>query len=178
MVCRFASVCGLRRSVTRNVEVESTRVKICQVNTPEQVAAARALYNEYAEWIGMDLSFQGFAEELATLPGAYTPPDGRLLLAETDNEVAGCVALRPLERHVCEMKRLYVRPRFRGCGVGKLLVEHILKEARAIGYMIMRLDTLSFMADAVRLYEAAGFTRCTAYYETPISGTVFMELRL
>jgi GNAT superfamily N-acetyltransferase len=136
------------------------------------------LFEEYAAWIGLDLSFQGFAAELASLPGPYVPPRGRLLLALAGGEAAGCVALRPLDSGVCEMKRLYVRPPFRGQGLGKLLAERIVEEARAIGYLKMKLDTLPFMQPAIRLYESLGFSSCTAYYATPLPDTVFMELRL
>jgi putative acetyltransferase len=155
-----------------------TRVRVRQAETAHDVAGVRTLYREYADWIGVDLSYQGFAEELASLPGVYAPPRGRLLLAESGNAIAGCVALRPLDARVCEMKRLYVRPGFRGQGLAKGLVRRVLEEARAIRYTTLRLDTLPFMTEAMRLYEALGFHRCGAYYETPIQGTVFMELRL
>ena len=136
------------------------------------------MFEECAGWLGIDLSFQGFAAELAGLPGVYAPPPGRLLLALTGSEAAGCVALRPLGGGVCEMKRLFVRSGFRGQGIGKLLAEGIVEEARAIGYRTMRLDILPSMQAAIRLYEALGFVRCAAYYETPLPDTVFMELQL
>ncbi len=152
---------------------------ICPAVTPEHLALARVLFEEYAAWLGVDLSFQGFAAELAGLPGAYAPPRGRLLLAmDDDGGAAGCVALRPLSRGVCEMKRLYVRSAFRGQGVGRLLAGQIVAEARAIGYRSMKLDTLPRMQAAIRIYEALGFVRCPAYYPTPLADTVFMELRL
>jgi putative acetyltransferase len=153
-------------------------MKICQAVTPEQIALSRALFEEYAGWLGIDLSFQGFAAELASLPGTYAPPRGRLLLALAGNKVSGCVALRPLGDGACEMKRLFVRPAFRGQGIGKLLAERIVEEARAIGYRTIRLDTLPHMQAAIRLYEELGFVRCAAYYETPLPDTVFMELQL
>ena len=153
-------------------------MNICQAVTPEQMALTRTLFEEYAEWLGVDLCFQGFAAELAGLPGLYARPQGRLLLALTGAEAAGCVALRPREDGICEMKRLFVRPAFRGQGLGKLLVEHIVAEARAIGYQKIRLDTLPSMQAAIRLYETLGFDRCAPYYETPLPDTVFMELRL
>ena len=156
----------------------AARMKICQAITPEQIVLLRTLFEEYAGWLGIDLSFQGFAAELAGLPGVYAPPRGRLLLALAVNGVSGCVALRPLGDGVCEMKRLFVRSGFRGQGVGKLLAEQIVEEARAIGYRMMRLDTLPSMQGAIRLYETLGFTRRTAYYETPLPDTVFMELHL
>jgi putative acetyltransferase len=151
---------------------------ICQAITPEQIVLSRALFEEYAGWLGIDLSFQGFAAELAGLPGVYAAPRGRLLLALDGSNSSGCVALRPLGEGVCEMKRLYVRPGFRRQGIGKLLAERIVAEARTIGYRTMRLDTLPSMQAAIRLYEALGFVRCAAYYGTPLSDTVFMELQL
>ncbi|MCX7016690.1 MAG: GNAT family N-acetyltransferase [Candidatus Sumerlaeota bacterium] len=153
-------------------------MKICQAITPEQIRLSRALFEEYAMWLGIDLSFQGFAAELAGLPGVYGPPRGRLLLALASGEAAGCVALRPLDDTRCEMKRLFVRSGFRGQGFGKLLAERIVAQARVIGYRTMRLDTLPSMQAAIRLYEALGFVRCAAYYETPLRDTVFMELQL
>lgn len=153
-------------------------MEICQAITSEQIALSRALFQEYAGWLGIDLSFQEFAAELAGLPGVYAPPRGRLLLALAGTEASGCIALRPLEDGVCEMKRLFVRSGFRGRGIGKLLVERIVQEARTIGYRKMRLDTLPSMQAAIGLYEGLGFVRCAAYYETPLAHTVFMELRL
>jgi GNAT superfamily N-acetyltransferase len=120
-------------------------MKICQAVTPEQIGLARTLFEEYAAWLGIDLSFQGFAAELAGLPGFYVPPRGRLLLALARSEAAGCVALRPLAEGVCEMKRLFVRSGFRGQGIGRRLGERIVAEARTIGYRTMRLDTLLSM---------------------------------
>jgi GNAT superfamily N-acetyltransferase len=153
-------------------------ILIVQAETPEYIAHIRLLFEEYTDWLGIDLSFQGFAEELAILPGAYAPPGGRLLLAFVADGAAGCVALRPLEAGICEMKRLFVRPVFRGLGLGKLLAERIVGEARAIGYELMRLDTLPTMQSAIRLYEELGFMRRTAYYDTPLPDTIFMELQL
>ena len=151
---------------------------ICQAALPEELALARALFEEYAAWLGIDLSFQGFAAELAGLPGPYAPPQGRLLLALQDGLALGCVALRPQEEGVCEMKRLYVRPPFRGQGVARQLVDRLVHEARLTGYQRMRLDTLPGMRAAIRLYEALGFVRCPAYYATPLPDTIFMELQL
>jgi putative acetyltransferase len=156
----------------------TSRMRICQAAGPDRIAQARTLFEQYGAWLGIDLSFQGFAAELAGLPGLYVPPRGRLLLALASGEAAGCVALRPLEEPVCEMKRLFVRPAFRGQGFGKRLVERIVEEARAIGYSKMRLDTLPSMQSAIRLYNALGFARCAPYYDTPLRNTVFMELEL
>lgn len=153
-------------------------MKICQASTPEQIGLSSALFEEYAAWLGIDLSYQSFAAEVAGLPGVYALPRGRLLLALGGGEATGCVALRPLAEGICEMKRLFVCASFRGQGIGKLLVNRIVEEGRAIGYRTMRLDTLPSMKAAIRLYEALGFTGCAAYYETPLRDTVFMELQL
>jgi putative acetyltransferase len=153
-------------------------MKICQAITPQQMSHARTLFEEYAAWLGIDLSFQGFGAELAGLPGLYAPPRGRLLLALAGSKAAGCVALRPLEDTFCEMKRLFVRPAFRGQGLGKLLAERIVEEARSIGYAMMKLDTLPSMQEAIWLYQAFGFVPCAPYYGTPLRDTVFMELPL
>jgi putative acetyltransferase len=153
-------------------------VTIWQASSVHEIDVARALFEEYATALEIDLGYQGFAEELAGLPGCYAPPNGRLLVAWVSGEAAGCVALRPLAADVCEMKRLYVRPNFRGSGLGKLLAEAIIAEARQIGYAVMRLDTVPELAAATRLYESLGFVRRDAYYETPVVGTIFMELGL
>ena len=134
------------------------------------------LFQEYAASLGFSLCFQGFEQELAGLPGDYVPPRGRLLLARSGGNLAGCVALHPLEPGVCEMKRLYVRPQFRGQGLGKALLNTVLAEARAIGYRSMRLDTVEpIMQDAVRLYRAYGFREVAPYRANPIVGALYME---
>ena len=153
-------------------------LRIQQASSVEEIDVARALFKEYAAAIEIELGYQGFADELAELPGRYAPPRGRLLVAWMGDEAAGCVALRPLAENVCEMKRLYVRPVFRGAGVGKQLAEAIIAEARQIGYAVMRLDTVPQLAAAARTYESLGFVRREAYYETPVTDTIFMELRL
>ena len=147
--------------------------------SPRQIALARELFLEYGKSLGFNLCFQSFDEELAGLPGDYAPPDGRLLLAEYDGALTGCVALHKLEPHVCEMKRLYVRPQFRGKGVGLALAETIIWEARAIGYRRMRLDTIEpVMQAAVAMYRRLGFTEIAAYRPNPIAGAMYMELEL
>ncbi|MBI5687873.1 MAG: GNAT family N-acetyltransferase [Verrucomicrobia bacterium] len=153
-------------------------MNIRQAITKEDIATARALFEEYAAWLDVDLCFQGFAAELAGLPGSYAPPRGRLLLACAGDGAAGCVALRPLGESVCEMKRLFVRPAFRGQGVGRMLAEKVAAEARVIGYANMKLDTLPAMSAATALYASLGFTRIPAYYATPLQDTIFMELKL
>ncbi len=153
-------------------------VHILAATTPAQIAAIRALFQEYVAWLGIDLGFQHFAEELAALPGCYAPPRGRLLLALDGDTPLGCVALRPLGNGVCEMKRLFVRTQHQGRGTGRALAERVIAEARAAGYAGMVLDTLPHMTGAIRLYESLGFTRRCAYYDTPLAETVFFELSL
>jgi ribosomal protein S18 acetylase RimI-like enzyme len=144
----------------------------------EDLETVRALFREYEQSLGISLCFQGFAEELAGLPGAYGPPSGRLLLAWHDKAPAGCVALRPADPGGCEMKRLYVRPEFRGLRVGRSLVERLLSEARALGYSRMRLDTLPAMAEAQTLYRSLGFVDIEPYYASPVAGTRYLGLDL
>jgi ribosomal protein S18 acetylase RimI-like enzyme len=138
----------------------------------------RQLFGEYAAGLGIDLSFQSFATELANLPGGYAAPDGTLLLSLIDGAAAGCVAVRRVEARVCEMKRLYVRPQFQGRGYGGRLAEHAIAWARAAGYDRMLLDTLPSMVEAQRMYERLGFRDVPAYRFNPIPGTRYMELRL
>lgn len=144
-----------------------------------KIPQARELFLEYAQSLGFSLCFQSFDKELATLPGHYAPPDGRLLLAECDGQLAGCIALHKLEDRVCEMKRLYLRPQFRGKGLGRTLVDRIIAEARQIGYSRMRLDTVEpVMKDAVGLYRKIGFREIAPYCDNPIAGALYMELLL
>lgn len=153
-------------------------IRITRAVALDDLAAARELFLEYANTLGVDLGFQGFDSELAELPGRYAPPEGRLLLAWVEGELAGCAALRPLLPMMAEMKRLYVRPRFRGVALGRSLAEAIIAEARSIGYRSIRLDTLPSMAAARRLYQSLGFREIEPYTANPVPGTAFLELDL
>ena len=151
--------------------------------SPADILAARTLILEYATWLAVDLCFQGFDEELATLPGAYAPPLGRLLLADGPDGPMGCIALRPLDASAehggaapasGEVKRLYVRPGSRNGGWGRKLAEALLEDARVIGYRELKLDTLEWMTSARRLYTSLGFSECAPYYHNPLPGVVYM----
>jgi putative acetyltransferase len=151
---------------------------LAQAGSPEQIAKIRELFLEYGRSLGFSLCFQGFEQELAALPGDYAPPEGRLLLAEYQGELAGCVAHK-LDSEICEMKRLYLRPQFRGKGLGRSLTETVIEEARNIGYHRMRLDTVEpMMKDAVGLYRQLGFIETAPYRTNPIAGALYMELSL
>jgi putative acetyltransferase len=150
-----------------------------QAESATEIAEARALFLEYAQSLGFSLCFQNFENELASLPGSYAPPEGRLLLAEYEGRLAGCVALHKLEPLVCEMKRLYLRPQFRAKGLGRALADRIICEARQIGYRRMRLDTVEpVMKDAVAMYRRLGFKEIAPYCANPIDGALYMELEL
>jgi putative acetyltransferase len=150
-----------------------------EATTATDITLARALFAEYARSLKVDLCFQGFDEELRTLPGAYAPPRGRLLLAGRDADAFACIALRPLAQPAAaEVKRLYVQPANRGEGWGKRLVVRVLADARAIGYEELKLDTLDSMGAARALYEEIGFRACAPYYANPLPGVVYLSLRL
>lgn len=153
-------------------------MKIIQAQTAAEMEAVRELFRDYQRWLGVDLCFQGFKEELATLPGRYAPPSGRLLLALAGACAAGCVALRALDDGGCEMKRLFVRPDYRGQGLGHRLAMQVVNEASALGYAVMRLDTLEGLESAMRMYAAMGFQRRTPYYANPLPGVVYWERAL
>ena len=143
------------------------------------ISDARKLFTEYAMSLKFDLCFQGFEDEISTLPGKYSSPGGFILLAEHEGKIAGCIALRKLENNICEMKRLYVRPEFRGLGIGKMLCDELISRAKDIGYTKMRLDTIKEqMKDAIRLYVSYGFYEIESYYHNPQEGVVYMELNL
>jgi ribosomal protein S18 acetylase RimI-like enzyme len=150
-----------------------------QAESPTQIAQVRELFLEYAQSLGFSLCFQNFDKELASLPGDYAPPEGRLLLAEYEGQLAACVALHKLEADICEMKRLYLRPQFRGRGLGRILAHRVIAEARQIGYRRMRLDTVEpVMRDAVAMYRKLGFREIARYRKNPIAGALYMELEL
>lgn len=164
-----------------------------RAETPADIALARELFVEYARWLDVDLCFQGFDRELATLPGAYAPPRGRLLLAGAQPAAFGCIALRPLETQsaccagaqgpdqvdgVGEVKRLFVQAAHRGEGWGRRLAEALIADARAVGYRELKLDTLDWMGEARKLYAKLGFRECAAYYDNPLPGVVYMTLAL
>ncbi|MDH4196431.1 MAG: GNAT family N-acetyltransferase [Candidatus Aminicenantes bacterium] len=154
------------------------RKLVVAADTPERLAIMRRLFREYQELLGVDLCFQGFEDELAELPGKYAPPTGALLLAFDGEEAQGCVALRGIAPGVCEMKRLYVRPAYRGQGLGRTLAEAVIAEGRRIGYRTMRLDTLEKLREAIGLYESLGFRRIPPYYANPLPGVIYWELDL
>src|ERR1700747_1264017 len=154
-------------------------LSITPAQSPVQINQARELFLAYAQSLGFSLCFQNFDKELAGLPGDYAPLEGRLLLAEYEGQLAGCVALHKLEPGICEMKRLYLRPQFRGKGLGRVLAERIIAEARQIGYSHMRLDTVEpVMKDAVAMYRKLGFEEIAPYCANPVAGALYMELLL
>jgi ribosomal protein S18 acetylase RimI-like enzyme len=154
-------------------------MKLIQAQSTEEVSIARALFEEYAAWLGISLCFQNFDKELAQLPGDYAAPNGRLFLAVDSDEVMGCVALRKIGEGVGEMKRLFVRPTFRGRGLGRTLTEKLIAEATRMGYASLRLDTLPGKMDqAIALYRSLGFREIPPYYKNPVEGATFMELIL
>ena len=157
----------------------SISMELIQAHTVDEIEQARQLFREYAAWLQIDLCFQNFEEELANLPGDYASPEGRLLLAYEDAQLAGSIALRKFDDGICEMKRLFLRQEFRGHGLGRQLIEAIIRQARQIGYHRMRLDTLPpKMNDAIALYRSYGFREIPPYYDNPVAGALFMELDL
>jgi len=151
---------------------------VVHARTPPEIEDARSIFKEYQSSVGIDLCFQGFEQELEQLPGEYSEPRGCILLALVESKLAGCVALRPLSSDICEMKRMYVRPSFRGQGLGRILAQDIIAEARKRRYRKMRLDSLSSMREALSLYESLGFVPIDAYRLNPVEGAVFLELNV
>lgn len=159
--------------------IHNSPLQIGQATSLAQIAQARELFLEYAQSLGFSLCFQNFDKELAELPGDYAPPSGRLLLAEFDGQLAGCVALHRLDPGICEMKRLYLRPQFRGKGLGRVVAERIIAEARWAEYTSIRLDTVGpVMKDAVAMYRKLGFKEIAPYRPNPNPGTLYLELTL
>ena len=153
-------------------------LNILPASSPRDIDIVRELFREYERSLGVDLGYQGFDDEVASLPGAYAPPRGALFIAFDTERPAGCVAMRPLGDDVCEMKRLYLRASLRGRGAGRALAQRVIDHARAAGYRRMRLDSLPSMNEAIALYETLGFTRIPPYYPSPVAGTVYMERSL
>jgi len=153
-------------------------VQIREARTTSMISSARELVREYSASLGVDLSFQNFEQEMAEFPAHYTRPDGRALVAVEGGEAVGVVGVRMLSSEICELKRMYVRPEFRGRGIGRMLAKRAIKEARDIGYVRMRLDTLSRLKEAVSLYESLGFKEIAPYRVNPNKGVIYMELDL
>ncbi len=153
-------------------------LRIGEIEREKDLNEVKKLFGDYASALGISLDFQDFDQELANLPGDYSPPDGSLLMANWEGEVVGCVALRKFANGICEMKRLYTKPQFRGLSIGRVLCEAIIVRARRIGYERMRLDTLPSMETARALYASLGFTEIEPYRYNPIEGARFMELVL
>ena len=154
-------------------------VEFVQVEPGPEIEEIRLLFSEYGRSLNFDLCFQSFEQELRDLPGVYAAPRGRLLLARVDGIAAGCVALKPLDDHACEMKRLYVRPPFRGRQLGRALASRVIEEARAAAYQSIRLDTIAGAMDsAIALYRSMSFREIPAYYGNPVPNALYFELRL
>lgn len=154
-------------------------IAIVEASTADDIAEIRALFAEYQQWLGEDLSFQDFPAELDSLAELYAPPEGRLLLARArDGSAAGGVGMKGLAPGICEMKRLYVRPPWRGLGLGRSLAEAVVGAGRDAGYAVMRLDTLTRLHEAVALYRSMGFYEIAPYYENPMDGVFYLELSL
>ncbi len=152
--------------------------RIIHAHADDHIATVRALFIEYAGWLKIDLCFQGFGDELRTLPGIYAPPKGRLYLARNGDEAEGCIALRPLSDEICEMKRLFVKEASRGVGLGRRLAVTVITDAASIGYRSMRLDTLPAMGAAIDLYRSLGFKEIAPDRDNPVPGALFCELNL
>jgi ribosomal protein S18 acetylase RimI-like enzyme len=168
----------LRRLIQALDTMTVSEIVLRQADSPELIAIARQLFNEYAIAIATDLEYQGFSAELARLPAPYVPPRGALLIAFIGADIAGCVAMRPLDSSTAEMKRLYIRAAYRGLGLGKQLVEAVIQAAQQAGYRELRLDTLPSMASAQALYRRLGFMETPPYNSAHLPGTRFYALKL
>jgi ribosomal protein S18 acetylase RimI-like enzyme len=153
-------------------------MRIIRAQTEDHYRSTRKLFQQYADTLGVDLEFQGFSRELAMFPGEYAPPKGCIFLAESEAEIVGCVALRPLGKMICEMKRLYVVPGYRNRKIGRALAEAVIDQARTSGYERMRLDTLESMATAQALYHSLGFRSIKPYRYNPLNNPSYFELNL
>lgn len=154
------------------------RIILSNIEQRDDLANIKELFIEYAESLGVDLSFQGFEEELNTLPGKYAEPEGCIILASVEDAPAGCVALRKINNEICEMKRLYVKSQFRSLGLGKKLANSIIEKARELGYEYIRLDTLPTMKRAQEMYREMGFYEIEPYIYNPVEGTRYLEKKL
>jgi carbonic anhydrase len=154
------------------------KLRILGADDHVELEQVRQFFRNYAAWLGVDLDYQNFGDEMASLPGAYAAPAGRLFFAEFEGRPAGCVGIRPSSDGVCEMKRLYVEPEMRGNGIGRQLALAAIKAAKALGYRKVMMDTLPAMRIAVKLYRELGFKEAPAYYPTPVEGTLFLALDL
>jgi len=164
--------------LTPDTDKLETMIRIIHATTKDHFQSARELFIQYADSLGFDLEFQGFSRELAELPGDYKSPSGCILLAASAEGYSGCVALRPLQNNICEMKRLFVLPQYQGRGIGRALANSVIEEARKKGYDRMRLDTIESMKAAQKLYAALGFKEIAAYCHNPLENPSFMELVL
>lgn len=153
-------------------------IEIYYPDNNDDIASVRALFIEYAASLNLDLSYQGFEKELEELPGCYAPPSGYLLIAKAGHIAAGCVAIRKIDEHCCEMKRLYIPPQYRGQKIGKQMVIAIINKAKELDYRTLKLDTRRSMKEAVNLYESLGFRETGAYEYSPVDDAVFFELIL
>jgi len=144
----------------------------------DRLDEVETLFREYHKMLGVDLCFQNYEEELANLPGKYTLPDGRLYVIYLEEKLAGCIALRRFDSTRCEMKRLFVRPQFRGLKLGQILAERIIQDAKKIGYEAMVLDTLASLESAVYMYRKMGFEEVEPYYDNPLKDVIYFELKL
>ncbi|UCD62598.1 MAG: GNAT family N-acetyltransferase [Candidatus Zixiibacteriota bacterium] len=150
-------------------------LEIVPADTPSQLATVRELFLEYADSLNFELNFQSFDRDINELPGKYAPPEGRLYLARWDGKVAGCIALKKLGPDTCELKRLWVKPAFRGKKIGRALAERVIADAREIGYRKMMLDTIDTMIEAMTLYQSLGFEKTVPYYDNPVKGATHFE---